>query len=598
MRSRQPLGYVVDVDGRKVRLNLNEGHRGQTVSHGEGLSMVGQPDDLIAIDGGSQLIVARVQALQFAEAREAHERGVGIPGFGTYPLRQMTAWVVGYLYRHQSCLKFSPEQWHLPTLGAEGFPLSHEELQAVLLPEEKNLIRLGWEARNPSVPVDASINGLLTRHVAVLGSTGQGKTHFVAGLLQQMLSGKASRIVVFDVNGEYRTAFSTLPKQRLRVVVVGRKSKAPKSKLDGTEIFLRIPYYALGRPGLTRLLLPSEKAQMPALRFAIEHLMYVEADTEGARPTGTTSNVLFDDCRAGSAKDGWDAIQGMRENRYEPAARWPHMSALSCLVADSYAIKPARHERDGFLHGHVSPLINRIRALIHDSKFTDVVDVDDGKSSAAPGVLNMDDESRHLVETVFGTQNQGPKDWSITIVDLSQLTKDLMPFVLGSLLELYAAELFKRGPGKSHPTLLALEEAHHYLREFQGDSDTGPQSLAYERLAKEGRKFGLSLLISTQRPSEVSPTVLAQCGTLCVFRLTNEQDQRSVASASERSEAFIMQQIAGLPRGQAVVFGVAVAFPSRVSVYRPDPEPSSSDTDFAAVWGLGGDTSRPSASLA
>ena len=98
---------------------------------------------------------------------------------------------------------------------------------------------------------------------------------------------------------------------------------------------------------------------------------------------------------------------------------------------------------------------------------------------------------------------------------------DLAPHVLGSLLELFAEQLFERGPGRTHPTLLVLEEAHHYLRQIPGDAETGMHSLAYERLAREGRKFQLALLISTQRPSEVSPTVLAQCGSWAVFRLTN-----------------------------------------------------------------------------
>ena len=149
--------------------------------------------------------------------------------------------------------------------------------------------------------------------------------------------------------------------------------------------------------------------------------------------------------------------------------------------------------------------------------------------------------------------------------------------------EMFAPRYSKRGPGH-HPTMLALEEAHHYLRQLPGESDGGQQALAYERLAKEGRKFGLSLLISTQRPSEVSPTVLSQCGTWAVFRLNNEADQRAVASAAETAGVNVSRQLAGLGRGEAIIFGAALPVPTRLSVSRPNPEPDSKDPPFLQEW--------------
>jgi DNA helicase HerA-like ATPase len=118
-----------------------------------------------------------------------------------------------------------------------------------------------------------------------------------------------------------------------------------------------------------------------------------------------------------------------------------------------------------------------------------------------------------------------------------------------------------------------------------GDSESGQHVLAYERLAKEGRKFGLSLMISTQRPSEVSSTVLAQCGTWAVFRLSNEADQKSVAAAAETAGINVARQLPGLGRGEAIVFGAALPVPSRVYVVRPNPEPDSKDPPFVSAWG-------------
>ena len=197
----------------------------------------------------------------------------------------------------------------------------------------------------------------------------------------------------------------------------------------------------------------------------------------------------------------------------------------------------------------------------------------------------MKDASTKLVDQIFGANPHKPKEWSVHVVNLSQLTQDLMPFVLGSLLEMFAAEIFARGPGKTHPTVLALEEAHHYLCQIPNDTETGRHVIAYERLAKEGRKFGLSLMISTQRPSEISTTVLAQCGTWTVFRLSNNSDQRTVSAAAETGEEYIVRQLPGLDRGEAIVFGVALPIPTRLFVTRPRPEPRSADPLFIEKWG-------------
>ena len=159
-----------------------------------------------------------------------------------------------------------------------------------------------------------------------------------------------------------------------------------------------------------------------------------------------------------------------------------------------------------------------------------------------------------------------------------------MPFILGSLLELYASELFRRGQDSNFPTLLILEEAHHYLRQPISEEHSS-EYLAYDRLAKEGRKFGLSLWVSTQRPYELSPTVLSQCGTWIVFRLTSENDLRKVASAGEWVDRLELNRIAGLPKQQAIVFGVGVPVPIRIITPEANPIPKSKDPDFTE-WNI------------
>ena len=282
------------------------------------MSTVEQPGDLV-IDAGAETIILRIMTVAFAEPREVHVGRGRTSNIPQEPLRQLRGRVVGFLAKQAGKLVFSPQEWRLPVLGASVYPLSDTETIATIGANgiEAEQIRLGADSRNRAVEVCANIDQVLGRHMAILGSTGQGKTHFVAAVLQQLVRLPKSRIVVFDVNGEYAPAFTSLG-SRVRI-----------TQLGGPQGGLRIPYYALGRHGLSRLLIPSEKAQMPTLRFAIEHLRFVEADAHGAKLVGEQSNVLFDDCHTGNPTHANQAIAAIRAGTSPLANQWPHMRA--CL---------------------------------------------------------------------------------------------------------------------------------------------------------------------------------------------------------------------------------------------------------------------------
>lgn len=360
MSSRRPIGYVVEIDGPQLLVNLLEDSRGHVAGHRDGLSTVEQPGDLVGIDAGAETVILRIMTVAFAEPREVHAAGRARPSNAPQePLRQLRGRVVGFLAKRDGKLVFSPQEWRLPVLGASVYPLSDLETVATIGATgiEAEQIRLGADSRNRAVEVCANIDQVLGRHMAILGSTGQGKTHFVAAVLQQLVRLPKSRIVVFDVNGEYASAFAHLG-QRVKI-----------TQLGGPNGGLQIPYYALGRHGLSRLLIPSEKAQMPALRFAIEHLIYVEADASGARLVNGANNTLYDDCHTGSAAVAMTDLNAIR-NRTAPQAQiWPHMRALSCLATEWYVLSPARNnsvERNAFQYGHIQSMINRVRGLIEE----------------------------------------------------------------------------------------------------------------------------------------------------------------------------------------------------------------------------------------
>jgi hypothetical protein len=587
MRGRVGFGYVVRVEGFSIVVNLMETHRGQVAGHPLGVSSIASPGDLVGIDGGPELFVLRVDGVAFAEPNELGRIRQGTTT-RVEPLRVLNGHIVGVIQQR----KFKRHAGVAPGLGAEVFPLSEEEHSAVVGVAEnsKGAIRLGFDARNLSVKVIANLDDLLGRHVATVGATGQGKSGFVASMLQEIHRKWDARIVVFDVNGEYTAAFTRngVREKGVRVTTIGVEGENP----------YRVPYYAFGRHGLGRIFLPSEKTQRPALNFALEALQYVEE-----KPNGLLGLVgprepgcLRDDCDPGDASDAHRAIETL-QGRPRPAIarKWPPMRALGALAAESYSLRFDRSawRRDAFQYSHVQPLLHRIRVRDDDPLFSKVVDTE--ASAPTAGGLDWKSEGQKVVERLFGAARGQPNDWNVHIIDVSKMVTDLMPFVLGGLLELFAESLFERGIGRTPPTLLVLEEAHHYLRELAGDSEVGQHVLAYERLAKEGRKFGLALWLSTQRPSEISPTVLAQCGTFVVFRLTNATDVAAVVSASESSDRSMAGAIPGLPHREAVAFGAALPVPVRLRTADANPIPKASPTKFVEEWSRDRPPSPPSA---
>lgn len=578
MRNRSPIAYVVQIDGQEVTLNLLDHHRGQVAGHGYGISQVTDVGGLLGIDSGHRLIVLRITGLSFAEPREVHKKGIHRSPTEGEPLRHIKGIVVGWLESGQ----FQSDALITPPLGAECFPLQRNEFDQILGGKDPDgPITLGTEYRNGNV-VKAGLNTLLAQHVAVLGGSGQGKSSFTAAILQQLAAMPNSRIVVFDINNEYDRAF----KKSEDNLVDCRIDQASYQyttigDAENDEANLKIPYYALGRHGLNRLFLPSEKTQRPALSFAVDHLRYVEWDATvgGAKLSNGSAAVLFDDCRQHGAREAQSAVQVLREGNAPPATQWPHMAAAAALVAESHAIVQGRNgpERNAFNFGNVSPLITRIHRLVDDEMFQTVVDINGGSPQSGATTLSWQRESEHLVDKIFGNANS---PWKVHVVNLRQVPQDLMPLILGSLLELYAHVLFRRGQDKSPATLLVLEEAHHYLRPITESNDAQSNALAYERLAKEGRKFGLSLWLSTQRPSEVSPTVLSQCNTWVSFRLNSEQDLRVIANACEWADSRDVRRIAGLPRQHALILGGSVTMPTCIKAPHANPVPDSHDGAF------------------
>jgi hypothetical protein len=201
MRGRQCVGYVVAIDGPEVILNLVDLHRGHFAGHSDGVSTVTEVGSLLAINAGSYALVMRVLSLSFAEPREAHRWG-SKANAESEPLRHVNGVVVGRLEGSGKSANFNPDGLSSPALGAEAFPLSEADSAAVLGANKSHAapIHLGDDLRGGGRLV-VGLEDLISRHVAVLGSSVQGKSCFTAAILQQIVRFPGARIIIFDING-------------------------------------------------------------------------------------------------------------------------------------------------------------------------------------------------------------------------------------------------------------------------------------------------------------------------------------------------------------------------------------------------------------
>jgi DNA helicase HerA-like ATPase len=182
----------------------------------------------------------------------------------------------------------------------------------------------------------------------------------------------------------------------------------------------------------------------------------------------------------------------------------------------------------------------------------------------------------------------GTKKAPVTVIDLSSVPFDVRPTVAAQIGRLAFEFNYWNPEYRNFPILLICEEAHAYIPR-QADTQFSGSRKSMERIAKEGRKYGVGLSVVSQRPHEVSETVLSQCGTFICLRITNPDDQTYVRSLVPESEGDLVSILAGLGRGEALVLGEAVPLPTRVQFDRPAPTPNSDDVDFYDKWKTGPD---------
>lgn len=459
-----------------------------------------------------------------------------------------------------------------PTIGEEVHLVTAEDLRLIYGETAgDDHLEIGHIASSSGIAGGLGLNKLLTRHCAVVGSTGTGKSNMVGVLLEALADPRlpSARVLVIDPHGEYATAVGTR----------GRIFRVTPESTDDEQLF--VPFWALPFDELCDIALGQmQLGAESAVRDEVIARKVAAAINLPQPPPDQAitadSPIPFCIRRLWFDLDDYERRTLSDRATGRPAAL-VRAGSPDSLLSNIYP-DPATGNSAPFVGPRrgISRQLELLRSRLTDGRFRFLFSPGDRLSPAGDG-------------TIIGDLDELATSWvghdrPITVLDVSGLPSEVRGAIIGTTLRIVYDLLFWSGDlpiaGRQQPLLIVLEEAHLYLPE-------GTKSAAHRtvtRIAKEGRKYGVGLLVVTQRPSEIDHTVLSQCGTLVSLRLTNAGDRSVVAGAMPDDLAGLSSILPALRTGEALAVGEAVPIPTRIRIRRARQKPEGSDPDVAGAW--------------
>jgi hypothetical protein len=398
-------------------------------------------------------------------------------------------------------------------------------------------------------------NRFFQRHAVIVGSTGSGKSWTTARLLERIAVLPNACAILFDIHGEYHT----LSGKGVRHFRIAGPSDIAAASDDDASI-MYFPYWLLGYEDLTSLLIDYSDQNAPNQAMVLSR-------TINARK------------RAYLEENGHtDVLAAFTIDSPVPFSLSDILSELHDLNTEMVPGAKAGTEKQGEYYGRLSRLLARMENKINDRRL--------GFLFTAPEATYhfswLEEFSRSLL---CGTRDQPDGVGGVKIIDFSEVPSDILPLVAGRLASLIFSVQQWTAKSNRHPIALFCDEAHLYIPNRSDPGSVSAAALPYfERIAKEGRKYGVGLVVISQRPSEVSRTVLSQCNNFVALRLTNAEDQQVIQRLLPDTLGGFTDVLPVLDTGEALVVGDASLLPSRIRIAKPDSQPDSGTIDFWDRW--------------
>lgn len=547
------IGKIIEVDGSHIIAELDHRVSELTRVYAGDTYPIGQFGSIVRIHFGRRIIYGLVGRLRMKAELEAEW---GIPVQSQNDERVVEAdlfgegeWTISAEGRHVFSFERGVSTYPLPQQTVYLTPKS--ELRAIYSDAEGPVIHLGTHVGSSDAPCFAEMNELLGKHTAILGSTGSGKSGAVAAVVHGILErGRLTnrdvwnpRIIVLDPHNEYGHAFKD------------------HRRLSTDEGSLSLPYWLLNLEETVSLLIGKTEYAATSQANIVKNALWsvrsaAARDKLGLDPSKITVDAPIPyELGDPSGLDEFGEIGGTRYG--------------IGLVGAVNAQRPSN--RDKKQHEEYGKVLRKLDSLMKDGRLRFMMEPWDGVHDP-------------LGEVIGQLLNDGPP---LRVVDLSGVPNEIAGTASAAIARiLFSLKVWQTMEERERsPVLLVCEEAHRYVPN-RGEAQYEAAQGAIRRIAKEGRKYGLGLLLVSQRPSEVEATVLSQCNSWIVLRITNDADREHVRGVLPDAMSGLTKTLSSLRRREAIFVGQAAKLPSRILIRHlsSDELPRSNDVDFDKGW--------------
>ncbi len=411
---------------------------------------------------------------------------------------------------------------------------------------------------DPSVSISITPEQLFGRHCAVLGTTGGGKSWTVARIIEQALRFN-SKLILLDATGE----FWKLSGERVSHVTIGDGPLLPE---DATAV--SFPHSDLIESDLFALFRPSGQSQGPKLREAIRSLRLLEQEPDLADGNG---NLV----KRNQERRPIEKAFALHSEYVESPRSLFSASALAKQIREECIWpfgKPNEDCYGGFSQeeGYCLTLMMRVESIVASADYACVFD---------PGELPTVCEA---IDEFLPDADKSLLRISLQNVPFGNNAREVVANAIGRIL----LDKAREGGFREQPLVVFLDEAHQFLNRTIGDESLKMELESFGLIAKEGRKYGLTICIATQRPRDIPQDVLSQMGTLLVHRLINDRDREVVERAAGEIDRSAAEFLPTLGPGEAIIIGVDIPVPMAIQVQIPDAKPDSRGPDYQVYWSL------------
>lgn len=557
------LGHIIRVDSGTIEVEVsNDIPSAAPIINGR-LYKIGQIGTFIKIPIGNITIYGIVSSVSNTPSKSDE-----INLKYTFGSRFLTVQLVGEKIGEDD---FEKGIGTYPTINDEVHLVIEKDLFDIYGKKDSGSIEIGKHSSSENLSVYADLHKLVLRHCAILGSTGSGKSNTTVSILKAILGDyQGSRVILVDPHGEYPSAF---PNARV-------------FKINDAANPLFIPFWLMNFDELAYFLVGAKPTddQKPDYRLFRELVTNFKKDNCTLKAGNVNPNfVTADSPIPFSARKLWHEMNwwlngtfssSNKDDQTKATAQEINNGDCENLVPAQFTPYPTNNTAPyKSKHQEFYSYEKKILSRLKDSRYDFLFNPGDYKDANSPKDLH------NLLNEWIGSNSK------LAILDLSGVPFEVLDITVGLITRFIYDSMFwgrhEAYTGKNRPLLLAYEEAHSYLN--KGDN-TSYSKDAVEKVFKEGRKFGLGALVISQRPSEISETILAQVGTFMALRLTNCGDQSIVKNSAPDNLNSLIDLLPSLRTGEAIIVGEAIKIPSRVRIKLNVPRPTSDDPKLVEKW--------------